>query len=106
MKIKLEGREYEFKANGAFMKKYQDMWGEPFMKALFEMSTKRDLLTCAKLVYCGIKEELSFDEWIDSFESPLFIMNIMEDVFAFITREITPTVESEQKGSAEVKKKK
>ena len=72
MKIKLENREYEFIANGKFLLKYQETFNENLVVALYKVAMEKDPLTCAKIVYCGINEEQPFEEWIDSFETPLF----------------------------------
>ena len=104
MKIKLENREYDFKANGRFMKKYQDTFKENLILALYKVSTEKDIYTCAKIIYCGIDEELSFEDWLDSYESPLFTLGAMDTVMEYITRSIEPTVESKGEKS-DLKKK-
>lgn len=104
MKITLEGREYELKANGRFMKKYQDTFKENMIVGLYRMTKDRDILACTQLIYCAIEEEKTFDEWLDSFESPIFSLGVMDTVMEYLTRSVEPTVES--KGTSnEVKKK-
>lgn len=105
MKIKLENREYEFVANGKFLLKYQESFNENLVVALYKVAMEKDPLTCAKIVYCGINEEQPFEEWIDSFETPLFILNEMDSVYEYVTRSIKPSVESKQKPSESDEKK-
>lgn len=110
MKVKLENREYELKANGRFMKKYQETFNENMIVALYKCTQEKDILTCSKLAYCAIDEEMPFDEWLDSFETPLFILTKMDEIIAYLTRSVDPTVKAEQdpdaKEDGNVKKKK
>lgn len=93
MKIRLENREYELKANGRFMLKYQETFGENMISALYKAAQEKDVLACAKLTYCAITEELPpFNDWIDSFETPLFILQEMDSIFRFLTRSVEPSV--------------
>lgn len=105
MKIVLENREFDFVANGNFLRKFQNEFKEEgnFVIALYKSISERDLLTTAKLVYCGIDVEESFDEWIDSFETPLFLMAEQERVNEYLARTTKPTVEA--KNSTSSKKK-
>ena len=96
MKVKLENREYELLANGRFMKKYQETFGENMVMALYKCTQEKDILTCAKLTYCAINEEMSFDEWLDSFETPLFILTEMDEIVNYLVRSIEPTVEKKE----------
>ena len=107
MKVKLEEREFELKANGSFLKKYQETFGESMKLALYKGMRERDMLACAKLTYCAIASiDMSFDEWLDSFETPTFILGEMENIFKYLIRECTPTVEPEKtEGEADPKKK-
>lgn len=107
MKVKLENREYELKANGAFMKKYQETFGENMIVALYKCIQEQDIYTVAKMTYCAIQEELpSFDEWIDSFETPLFIIQEMQNIIMFFTRSVKSTVKpKEQPEEKDAKKK-
>jgi len=107
MIVKLENREYELKANGSFMKKYQETFNENMMMALYKGMREKDMYECAKLTYCAITEtDQSFDEWLDSFETPTFILTEMEEIFKYLIRECTPTVEpAEKEGKTSSKKK-
>lgn len=104
MKIKLENREYEFVANGKFLLKYQDTFNENLVIALYKVAMEKDPLTCAKIFYCGIKEELSFEDWIDSFETPLFILEQMDNIYEYVTRSLEPTVKAKGDDSSDEKK--
>ena len=92
MKVKLENKEYELKANGAFMKKYQELFNENMIMALYKCSQEKDVYTASKLTYCAIDEEKSFDEWLDSFETPLFLIAEMDNIISFLIRSIEPSV--------------
>lgn len=92
MKVKLENREYELNANGSFMKKYQETFNENMIMALYKCSQEKDVYTCSKLTYCAINEEMPFDEWLDSFETPLFILTEMENILEYLIRSVEPTV--------------
>lgn len=96
MIVKLENRKYTFKANGSFMKKYQETFKENMMLALYKCTQEKDVYTCAKLLYCGIQEEMSFDEWLDSFETPLFLLTEMDSILEYIVRSVEPTVQAEE----------
>ena len=72
MKVKLENREYDLKANGAFMKKYQEQFNENMIQALYKAIQEKDIFTCSKLTYCAIEEEMSFEEWIREAESIIY----------------------------------
>ena len=107
MIVKLEDREFELKANGRFMKKYQETFNESLMTAMYKCSVEKDLFECAKLCYCAIEDiDMTFDEWLDSFETPMFMLESMDSVFAFLTRECKPTVEAEGKSEEKNSKKK
>ena len=104
MKLVLENREYDFKANGYFLKKYQETFpDDTFMKAIVKLFNEKDVYSCARLIYCGINEEMSFDEWLNSFQSPIFCLDSTDKIGEYLTRKINPTVES--KGE-DLKKKK
>ena len=107
MIVKLENREFELKANGAFMKKYQETFDDNMMMALYKGMRERDALACAKLAFCAIDSDgLSFDEWLNSFETPTFILGEMENIFKYLIRECTPTVEADKtEAETETKKK-
>ena len=104
MKIKLENREYELNANGRFMLKYQDTFKENMMIALYKGMSEKDSLACAKLTYCAIGEEMPFDEWLDSFETPTFIIPEMERIFSYLIRDVEPTVKPTEKEDSSKKK--
>ncbi len=104
MKIKLENREYELKANGAFMKKYQETFNENMVVALFKATQQQDIYTVSKLTYCAINEEMPFDEWLESFDDPLFLITEMADIIEYLVRHSNATVKTEDDES-EVKKK-
>lgn len=93
MKVVLEDREYDLKANGSFMKKYQDTFGGNLMMSLYKGMQEKDILECAKITYCAIKEETPFEQWLDSFETPMFILPMMDRVYEFVVRSFKPTVE-------------
>lgn len=105
MKIVLEGREYEFIANGSLMKVYQDKFSENLIQAMYKVTVERDPYVCAKIIYSGIEEADDFDKWLGSFESPLFTLDCMDTLIEYLTRATTPTVESKQTTN-EIKKKK
>lgn len=109
MKIKLENREYELRANGKFMKKYQETFNENMVVALYKCTQEKDLFTCSKLTYCAIEEVMTFDEWLDSFETPLFILPEMDSIIQFLVRSTDPTVKAEkdedQQDKTDAKKK-
>ena len=102
--VKLENREYSFKANGAFMKKYQENFNESMVLALYKVIQEKDPYTCSKLLYSGINESMSFDEWLDSFETPLFIMPVLDKVVEYLVRRTEPTVKPSE--TEETSKKK
>lgn len=94
MKIKLENREYELQVNGMFMKKYQETFKENMIMALYKCTQEKDPLACAQLTYCAIQEELPFDEWLNSFEKPLFILDEMDNILNYLVTGIEPSVEA------------
>lgn len=106
MKIKLENREYELKANGSFMKKYQETFGENMIIALYKCIQEQDIYTVTKLTYCAIVEDLPpFDEWIDSFETPLFLIQEMQNIIVFLSRSVESTVKPKEDSNKQIKKK-
>lgn len=96
MKIVLEGREYELKANGAFVLNYKKFFNGNAITELYNASQNRDLLAVAKLTYCAISPQLeeSFEDWLNSFETPLFLASASQDILAYLFRDGTPTVEN------------
>ena len=101
MIVELENRKYTVKANGSFMKKYQETFNENMMIALYKCSQEKDVYTCAKLTYCAINEEMPFDEWIDSFETPLFMLASMDKILEYLIRSVEPTVKAENNATEE-----
>lgn len=106
MKVKLENREYEFVANGKFLLRYQELFKENLVIALYKVAMEKDPLTCAKILYCGINESKSFEDWIDTFETPLFILEKMDEIYEYVTRSIQPTVASNAPSKEESDEKK
>lgn len=97
MKVKLEGREYELKANGRFLLKYQEIFKANAVVDLYKSISEKDLLLTEKLTYCAINEELSFEEWLDSFETPLFLMPYMDSILEYLIVGVDPSVKAEKK---------
>lgn len=109
MKITLEDREYDLIANGSLMLEYQEKFGETLVMALYKMSSEKDVLTCAKLIYCSAHVKEGFREWLESFKSPTFTLGVMNSVLNYISTGIEPTVQPKSKGNVEqnnLKKKK
>lgn len=104
MKVKLENREYDFVANGKFLLKYQELFKENLVVALYKVAMEKDPLTCAKIFYSGIQEEMPFEEWLDSFETPLFILNEMDRIYEYVTRSLEPTVKANGTEKSDEKK--
>lgn len=92
MIITIEGRDFDLKANGYLMKKYQDKFKETLIMAIYKVTTEKDILTCAKIIYCAADISETFDEWLASFKSPLFALDCMTDVINFIVDGTEPTV--------------
>ena len=88
------------------MKKYQEAFNENMIIALYKCTQEKDVYTCAKLTYCAIDEDLSFDEWLDSFETPLFIMEEMDKIIEYLIRSVEPTVQPTETPSEDNSKKK
>lgn len=101
MIVKLENREYELKANGSFMKKYQDKFKESFILALYKCTQEKDVYACARLIYCASNIEETFEEWIDSFKSPLFVLPVLDEVTEFFVKSSEPTVKPINNGKEE-----
>ena len=105
MKLTIEGREFELSANGRFIQKYCKVFDESITPTLYNAFEKNDLYSVAKLMYCAIDEEKSFDEWLDSFNSPLFLLKDMHKVINFLVSETQPTVEAKGDKNSSKKKK-
>ncbi len=99
MKLTIEGREFNLSANGRFLQKYCKVFEENLTITLYNALNKSDPYALAKLMYCAIDEEKSFDEWLESFNSPLFIIPYMEKIRIFFAAETKPTVESKDDNS-------
>ena len=108
MKIVLENREFEIRANGYFMKKYQEAFEKSnFAIDLFRAIRTSNMLLIAQLTYCAIQNcSLSFDEWLNSFETPCFINSERDRILEYLTRDTKPTVEPEKQESNEQDSKK
>lgn len=105
MKLTIEGREFELSANGRFMQKFCKVFDESITPTLYNAFEKRDLYSIAKLMYCAIDEEKSFDEWLDSFASPLFLLPYIDKIINFLVADTQPTVEAKGDSSSKKKKK-
>lgn len=105
MKIQLEDKEYELKATGGFLKKYQDTFKGNLMQSLYKGMQEKDIYECAKVTYCAINETKSFEEWLESFETPMFILPQMDRIYAYLVRGFQPTVEPKEDAKEDVKKK-
>lgn len=92
MKITIEGRDFELKADGYLMKKYQEKFKETLVMGIYKVTTQKDILACARIIYCSADIEESFDEWLKSFKSPLFVLDVMSEVIEFIVNGTDPTV--------------
>ena len=103
MKITIEGREFELSANGRFLQKFCKVFEENLTLVLYNAVQKRDPYAIAKLMFCAIDEENTFEEWLDSFKSPLFILPVQDKVIEYLFAETKPTVDS--KDSEDSKKK-
>lgn len=99
MKVKLENREYELKANGRFLLKYKELFNENAVADLYKCVNEHDVVLVQMLTYCAIDEQMSFDEWLDSFETPLFILPCMEEIIEYLVRSVNPTVEPKNKSN-------
>lgn len=97
MLVKLENREYELKANGRFILKYQQTFNRNAVTDLYKCLNEKDVLICQRLTYCAINEETPFEEWLDSFETPMFVLPYMEDIVEYLVRSVNPTVQSNTK---------
>jgi len=108
MKVILEGREFELKANGYFMKKYHQEFKSNMMTDLALAAQKADSMKLAQLTYCAIQDcDMSFDEWLNSFETPCFIRpEVANKVLTYLARDTEPTVAPVESGSKSSKKKK
>lgn len=108
MKITIEDREFELQVNGLLMKEYQEKFKETLVMGIYKVTTEKDVLACARIIYCAANIEESFDEWLASFKSPLFTLDVMPSVIEFIVNGTEPTVKpmSTKNDKNDVKKKK
>lgn len=97
MKVKLENREYELRANGRFLLKYKETFNQNAVADLYKCTTEHDIVLAQMLTYCAIDEEKPFEEWLESFETPLFILPVMEEIIGYLVRSVNPTVEPKNK---------
>lgn len=98
MKIVLEGREYELEANGSFLLRYSRLFHRNLFTDLYTAMKERDPLISAQLMFASITPapEETFEEWMNSFETPLFMFAEIEKVLNFLMRDATPTVEQKK----------
>lgn len=106
MKINLNNQDYELQANGRFMLDYQHYFKSNVIQDMYQATNEYDMLKMAQLVYIssGLKD-ISFEEWLSSFDSPFFLLPYMADLTVFFLNRMKPTVDSKSKGKS-VKKKK
>lgn len=108
MKIKLENKEYTLKANGAFMKKYQDCFHTSMMLDITIATQRADFLRVAQLAYCAIEGmEETFEEWLEGFETPCFLRpEEAKKILDYLSRECEPTVKPKKTTEENESKKK
>ena len=98
LKLTIEGRELKLSTNGLFIKKYCEEFDDNLVVTLSRAIGNKDLFSIAKLMYSALDEEsrgdLTFEAWLESFKSPLFILPVMDRVIEFLIKDTTPTVES------------
>lgn len=93
MKITIENKEYNLKANGKYMKKYHDLFKGNLIIDTYKAFEQNDLYIVAQLMYCAIEDiEINFEDWLDQFENPYFILPYKVDLQDFLLSGITPTV--------------
>lgn len=92
-KFKLNGKEYELSCDGRFLRDYQRLFKSNLISDLYMATQKCDLLITAQLFYVAAKIETPFDEWLSSFENPLFILPLHAELATFFLKATTPTVE-------------
>ena len=54
MKITIENKEYNLKANGKYMKKYHDLFKGNLIIDTYKAFEQNDLYIVAQLMYCAI----------------------------------------------------
>lgn len=93
LELELEGKKYTLKANGYFMKKYNDIFKRNVIVDAYLALEKKDMLCLAQLTYCAIENiEPTFNEWLTSFENPFFLLNSFDDILNFLMQGMSPTV--------------
>lgn len=97
MEIKLEDKTYDIKANGYFLKKYQDIFKTSCVADVLRSIKTRDYLVVAQLIYASIDTKESFEDWLKGFKSPFFVAPVYNVVMDFFINGIEPTVEPKQK---------
>lgn len=105
MLLELEGKKIEIRANGKFMKTYYEDFKSNMLADLVKASTTGDLLLTAQLVFSAIVDrdpELTFDAWLDGFETPRFIDESWLSIVEYFSRTTEPTVKPEK--TSELKK--
>lgn len=98
MKIALEGKTFELNANGYFMKKYQQTFKTNMMQDLALAAQGGDYLRLAQLTFCAIQNmDCTFDEWLNSFETPCFLRpDNASAILEYLARDTEPTVVPEK----------
>lgn len=98
-KFALNGEEYELYCDGLFLKDYQSTFKSNLITDIYEATAKSNLLKMAQLFYVAARIKKPFDEWLSSFENPLFILPLQADLTLFFLTATKPTVEikSDQK---------
>lgn len=104
MEIKLENKTYEIKANGYFLKRYQDIFKTSCVADVLRCIKTRDYLVVAQLIYASLDIKESFEEWLNSFENPFFIAPVFDSVLDFFINGLDPTVKPKQKKSIQRQK--
>lgn len=93
LNLELEGKKYTLKTNGYFMKKYNDLFKRNVIVDVYLVLERKDMLVLSQLTYCAIEDiDISFDEWLASFENPFFLLNSFNDIQEFLLQGMEPTV--------------
>lgn len=102
MKIELEGREYNLEANGSFLLRYSRLFHRNLFTDLYSAMKERDPLMIAQLLFASISPapEETFEEWLNSFETPLFMFSQAESILNFLMRDAEPTVKKKESKKA------
>ena len=99
MKVVLEGREFNIEANGSFFLRYSRLFHGNLFKDLYSALKERDMLITAQLIFASITPtpEETFEEWLNSFETPFFFFAESQNILEYLMRDATPTVEGKEK---------